>query len=54
MAKLDQLPSPVMRCGTRFHANQAGWLFPEEWQHLGPPQLTPADNTALCINELRL
>ena len=41
MTKLDQLPRPVMRGGTRLHTDQAGRLFLEQGQYL-----TTADEEA--------
>jgi hypothetical protein len=40
MAKLRQLPRPVMRPRAGLHADQAGRKAREDWQHLCPPNLT--------------
>jgi hypothetical protein len=43
-----------MRRGAGLHTNQAGRLFPEEGQHLTPPQLTAHDHGPRRVNAVDL
>jgi hypothetical protein len=54
MAELDQLPRPMVRGGAGLHTHQAGRLFLEEGQQLGPPQLPAHDHGPRRVNAVDL
>ena len=54
IAKLDQLPSPMMRGGARLNTHQTGRLLLEEGQYLTPSQLTADNRVALRVNAVDL
>jgi len=54
VAKRLELTRPMMRCGARFDANQAGWQLLEECQDVAALQLTADDHLAFRVNALRL
>src|SRR6056297_1919798 len=54
MTKLAQLPRPVMRARTGFHADEAGWLALKELQHLAAPKLAAQQNPPVRINAVQL
>ena len=54
MAKLRNLPGPVVRGRAGFHADETRWLFPEEGQHLATPQLTPDNRLSRGIDGMDL
>jgi hypothetical protein len=54
MAKLHQLPRPMVRRGARFHPDQTRWLFLEEGKHPASPQLATENHAALRVNAMDL
>jgi hypothetical protein len=54
MAELRQFACPIVRCGTRFHADQARRQSLEERHHLTAAQLFPDDNLLGRINTVNL
>src|SRR5262245_42275349 len=54
VTKLRQLTCPIMRRGTRLHANEAGRQRREELQHLTAPKLLPDDDLLGRINAVDL
>src|SRR5262249_7487079 len=54
VTKLRQLTCPIMRRGTRLHADQAGRQRRKELQHLTAPKLLPDDDLLGRINAVDL
>ena len=50
----SELPRPVVRCGTGFHADQAARKSIEQRQHLRAPQLLGDGHFPDCVDAMHL
>ena len=54
VAELPQLPCPMVRCGTRFHAHQARRQGLKERDYLAAPQLLPDNHLLVGVDAVNL